>query len=53
MKIKYKINGENRQLKKILIDFGPYPLHKDWLLKESPGSSNELQLKKENLNTGV
>jgi len=29
-KIKYKVNRESRPLNKIFIDFGPYPLTKNW-----------------------
>lgn len=29
-RIKFKVTRENRSLKKIFIDFGPYPLSKTW-----------------------
>lgn len=51
-KIKFKVNCENRPLKKIMIDFGPYPLHKDWLIKERSEAHKPLKVK-ENLDTGV
>lgn len=34
-KVKFKVNCENKPLSKLVIDFGPYPLHKNWLLKKS------------------
>lgn len=45
-KIKFKVNCENKPLKRIMIDFGPYPLQKDWLIKQQP-------LAKENIKTGL
>jgi hypothetical protein len=33
-KIKFKVNCEGKSLKRIMIDFGPYPLHKEWLIKQ-------------------
>lgn len=39
-KIKFKVNCENKPLKKIMIDFGPYPLHKDWLIKNNKKNSD-------------
>ncbi len=29
-RIKFKVNKENRNLNKIYVDFGPYPLSKAW-----------------------
>jgi len=33
-RIKFKVNKENRNLNKINIDFGPYPLSKAWQIKK-------------------
>lgn len=33
-RIKFKVTKENRSLKKIYIDFGPYPLSKSWQIKK-------------------
>lgn len=33
-RIKFKVNKENRNLNKIYIDFGPYPLSKAWQIKK-------------------
>ena len=52
-KIKFKVNCENKPLKKIMIDFGPYPLHKDWLIKPKKEDENQKQKTKESLNTGA
>ena len=34
-KIQSKVNNQKRDIKKIFIDFGPYPLSKNWQVKES------------------
>ena len=44
-KIKFKVNCEHKPLKKIMIDFGPYPLHKDWLSKNDSKSKTPLNIK--------
>jgi hypothetical protein len=38
-KLKYKINIENKPLNKIMIDFGPYPLKREWLTKINKDST--------------
>ena len=50
-KIKFKVNCENKQLDKLVIDFGPYPLHKDWLLKKKERKEGQVLLKR-SLNKG-
>jgi hypothetical protein len=46
-KIKFKVNCENKPLKRIMIDFGPYPLQKEWLIKQKQPPVNQ------NIKTGV
>ena len=41
-KLKYKINVKKRQINKILIDFGPYPLQKNWLVDIREDEEEEL-----------
>lgn len=49
-KVKFKVNCENKPLNKMIIDFGPYPLHKDWLLKKKERLEGKALLMKQSLN---
>jgi len=50
-KVKFKVNCENKPLNKLVIDFGPYPLHKNWLLKKKEQKEGQVLLK-QSLNKG-